>query len=237
MKERGIIYSAPMVIAYRANLKTQTRRTRGLDKINEAPDDWKLLGFVHERNLWWFSNKKLNGIAGSVEIRCPYGVAGDHLWTREAWAAAVHGSYEAITGPLSVGYYNVKIPWSFAVQYRANYLGRNDDYDGAWRPSIHMPRWASRDTAEIISARPERLRSITEADALAEGSFLGRCPCPEMRVTPKSPIELAFRQTGCHIHGTEFRALWESINGDGSWDQNPWVWRLEFRRLKQVDVG
>jgi len=80
-----------------------------------------------------------------------------------------------------------------------------------WKPSIHMPRWASRINLEVVSVRVERLQNISEDDALAEGITLVE------RGT--SPVD-------------QFKKLWESINGPGSWEANPWVWVVEFKRIE-----
>lgn len=92
--------------------------------------------------------------------------------------------------------------------------------------------WASRLTLEITDIRVQRLQDISEEDAKAEGSFLGRCDCMPHR-KDKTPFERAFRQTWCHIHGQEFHDLWDFINAKRGfgWDSNPWVWALTFKRL------
>jgi hypothetical protein len=79
-----------------------------------------------------------------------------------------------------------------------------------WKPSIHMPRWASRITLEVVSVRVERLQDISRVDAIAEGC------CDPDSSTPKLAFEM----------------LWQSINGPGSWEANPWVWVVEFKRIE-----
>lgn len=81
-----------------------------------------------------------------------------------------------------------------------------------WKPSIHMPRWASRITLEVTGVRVERLNEISRGDCMSEG-----CPFPNMAKTT-NPIAW-------------FSELWESINGEGSWALNPWVWVIEFKRV------
>jgi hypothetical protein len=83
-----------------------------------------------------------------------------------------------------------------------------------WRPSIHMPRWASRLTLEVTGVRVERLRDISTWDAEAEG--VNPLECPDSRIGEETQMQACFR------------VLWQSINGPGSWDANPWVWVVEF---------
>lgn len=102
-----------------------------------------------------------------------------------------------------------------------------------WRPSIHMPRWASRITLEVTGVRVERLQDISEADALAEGVFkkIGSSPGGEMDI-----VETATGSTLYYAAPTqareEFRHLWGQINGPDSWAENPFVWVIEFKRIK-----
>ena len=127
--------------------------------------------------------------------RCPYGQpGGDRLWVRETWAAP--HAYDHLPPRL--------IPQDARIHYAAT-----EDRGGLlWRPSIHMPRWASRITLEITGVRVERLQDISEADAISEGTPF---PC------------------GGWVGG--YQKLWESIPGPGSWDLNPWVWVVEFKRV------
>ena len=106
-----------------------------------------------------------------------------------------------------------------AAVYRAGWDRSNGGF--RWRPSIHMPRWASRITLEIVSVRAERLQDISEADALAEGVEIDESGH-------------ATRADGIAVGGarTAYAELWESINGPGSWAANPWVWVVEFRRVE-----
>lgn len=150
----------------------------------------------------------LGGTGPDGGVRCPYGQPGDRLWVRETWMQ------------------DHTCPHTRAL-YRESW--GNTPEGQRWRPSIHMPRWASRITLEIVSARVERLNEISAADAKKEGAFLRRCDCSEMSKKPSTPIMAMFSQTWCHIHGEEFKSLWKSINGPGSWDANPWVWVVETK--------
>lgn len=136
--------------------------------------------------------------------RCPYGQPGDRLWVREAYMhEPADYCWEA----------SVSIPCrpAFTV-YRADYPESRPGE--GWKPSIHMPRALSRITLEVTAVRVERLHDISDEDALAEGVYPTRTG-----LYPGAPR-------------AEFRALWESINGLESWDANPWVWVVEFRRMQ-----
>jgi hypothetical protein len=136
---------------------------------------------------------------GLGEYNCPYGQPGDRLWVRETWAPK---------------------QWEKGACYRAT----GDLLDTGhcqWRPSIHMPRWASRITLEVIGVRVERLQDISEADAEAEGCEpLPMCGGPEVG--------------GYNCYQSGFELLWGSINGKlAPWSSNPWVWVVEFQRIPQ----
>lgn len=155
----------------------------------------------------WF-NAPIYGFTAKEEpssdwwkIRCPYGQRGDRLWVRETWQSL--GMHDHISPR--------DIPVGTEIQYPATY----DGWDSRKRSPLHMPRWASRLTLEITDIRVERLQGISEADAEAEGA---------------EPVLVPPDGGSCpHIEG--FERLWESINGAGSWDANPWVWVIGFKRV------
>jgi hypothetical protein len=137
-----------------------------------------------------------------LSLCSPYGQPGDRLWVRETWA----------------WFGCERLPCE--VLYRAD--GHTKLYDGygRWRPSIHMPRWASRILLEITDVRVERLCDISEADARAEGIKVDECGH-------------AIREEDHVAWGgarSAFADLWASINGPDSWAANPWVWVISFRR-------
>jgi hypothetical protein len=141
--------------------------------------------------------------------RCPYGSVGDRLWVREAWAA---NAFLNRTKPSDLK--------GETIYHRATY---DNDSHFMWRPSIHMPRWACRLVLEITDVRVERLNAITPEDAVAEGiegDAEGRW---------KHYLKPKFGPSPVH----SFQTLWESINGVGSWAQNPWVWVVSFRRIER----
>jgi hypothetical protein len=181
MKERPILFSAPMVRALLDGTKTQTRRA-----VKYPAPDGKS-GWHPTATGWNF----LPG--GSDRPVCPYGRIGDQLWVREAWA------------PKAID------PECTTVAYRAT----DDECNGPWKPSIHMPRWASRILLEVTGVRVERLLDISESDAIAEG------------VEPLTHPGAVFRPAA-----SAYSDLWEQINGTGSWAANPWVWVVEFKVVK-----
>ena len=222
MKERPILFSGPMVLALLAGTKTQTRRAvkpqpwasclieEGMD--GEAPFIYSALhgeGPGHDVQEW------------RSPCTCPYGQPGDRLWVRETF---VQGwDYDPVTDciqqfdadgkkrPIKTWYRadDADIDWCDADGWEAN---------TPWKPSIHMPRSASRITLEVTGVRAERLQDISEADAQAEG-WTRR---PEVSTDPQVHKEAA---------RDWFMDLWESINGPGSWGANPWVWCVSFSRV------
>lgn len=191
MKEKPILFSAPMVRAILDGRKTQTRRV-----VKKAiPDE----SFINAPYNGFAFVGQFNGGTYTVPFLCPYGQPGDRLWVRETWQT--YKEFDRVR------------PNDISNQSEIQYPATYDGWDSRKRPSIHMPRWASRITLEITNVRVERLQDITDADALAEG----------------------VDQTNTSIGGyaTErFKRLWQSINGQGSWAANPWVWVIEFKRIK-----
>lgn len=181
MKERPLLFSAPMVISILAGHKTQTRRlVRGpIESVEGAP---------------YFRIES-----------CPYGVAGDRLWVRETWG-----------GDDCCGYaYRADHPdWP-------HFEGDGEQPDSPWRPSIFMPRKASRITLKLTGVRVERLQDISEEDAQAEGVECG-VGLPPYKGQPYPPSYVR-----------SFSRLWDEINGKRApWSINPWIWCLTFRRLQ-----
>lgn len=218
MKERPILFSASMVRAILNGTKTQTRRVvkpqpkKGWDF--ECPPVFGRITSSHPKNgrFGAFIRRGIGTDFPEIDlIPCPYGQPGDRLWVRETWAYHVNaiGSVTDEDGP-----WVYAADGGFALQYRLC---------DRWRPSIHMPRVASRITLEVTGVRVERLQDISRADALAEGIV----------IQPDGGFGL---WDGEHYHYTDPResywSLWESINGPDSWDANPWVWVVEFKHLE-----
>lgn len=210
MKERPILFSKPMVLALLAGTKTQTRRV-----VKPQPAG-KFIGLLERpiRSMQeapvlraWFGAGPGEGT--SVEVTCPQGKTGDQLWVREAWRA--DSDFDGMP-PRDLG--EGAHVWYEAGAGLSGLRGLSRQ--GKLRPSMFMPRWASRITLEVTGVRVERLQDISEVDARAEG-----CRCNEDTLA----------ETGFATYRDAYKALWETINGDTSWDLNPWVWAIEFRRL------
>ena len=188
MKERGMIFNSEMVLAILDGRKTQTRRPVKFP--------------VHDKNLGCelAGNELAGELSAGNYLNSAFGKPGDRIWVRETWAEA------GASAP------DLKL-------YRANYPEHVPSiYENVppaeeirWTPSIHMPRTASRIQLEITDVRVERLRSMSQDDARAEGV-----------IAASGPMEA----------GLAFRELWDSIYGEESWKANPWVWVIEFKRVE-----
>lgn len=216
VKERPILFSGPMVRAILEGRKTQTRRVvkpyplAFADRFEPCPfRGYGLLG------QWAQMDMREHTICGLPGRK--YGSQGDLLWVKETWS------------------------WSGEICNHEEVIWRADrDYTlierggHRWRPSIHMPRWASRITLEIESVRVERLQDITEADAIAEGVERneGDDPWTHADGWIKYPFDLHAEDFPAVTAKESYQSLWQSINGPGSWDANPWVWVIQFRRVK-----
>ena len=212
MTERPILFSGAMVRAILDGRKTITRRTVktdlacNLDEPRGQADIEAGYPYVETEN----------GYAPLTDL-CPYGQRGDRLWVREAWVA--DAQVDAIAPrDLSQGE-----PIMYPADGAIRQTGCTMVSQGKGRPSIHMPRWASRILLEITAVRVERLQDISEQQALAEG-VKGE-PCDHARQ--------ACANIGCWGDTAKgaFGFLWESLNGAGSWAANPWVWVVEFKRV------
>lgn len=193
-----------MARAINADRKTQTRRiVKPQPEWTEPATAWTFHEDGHSGPGWYAHNDDYPE-EGSLFYRCPYGQPGDRLWVRETWREFIDS--ECVDG--------VRHELGRDVLYRAD----GDSSKFAWRPSIFMPRWASRINLEVVHVRVEKLQDISEADAIAEGAPGGHGSIPGYlyAATP-------------HEH---YRHIWESINGTGSWDANPWVWVVEFKRIE-----
>lgn len=211
MKERGILFSAPMVRAILAGTKTQTRRiVKG--EVLSASDGGKRRVFnPNDRS----DLDALNGMLRQPRERYPLRriaapwCVGRRLWVRETWAAAHNTDHLK--------------PSEIDCESRIHYAATENLGGLLKRPSIFIPRWASRIALEVTGVRVERLQSISSADAIKEG--IEACPHGgEWRDYLNPTRDMLTPRNS-------YRSLWESINGPGSWDANPFVWVVEFRRI------
>lgn len=214
MKFIPILYSTPMVQAINEDRKTQTRRTKNLEYINEKPDNWFFLkSLLRSDGVLFFLFEGFQG--DSKLVKCPYGQPGDVLWVRETF----HYVHDAETNKfLKYGY---KADWSIGIT-------SHPKNKGIWRPSIHMPKEAARLFLQIQDIRVERLQDISENDAIAEGvAFVGKTPSGHnlYKDYRERFIEPFFAPEN------SFMSLWVSINGQRSWMSNPWVWVIEFEKI------
>jgi hypothetical protein len=220
MKERPILFSGSMVRAILEDRKTQTRRVvkPTMTAPRVAPlrmEPWLIDGEQETDDngapLWAGFHPDYPGEA--KWFSCPYGQPGDRLWVRETWRVEARGmighliDYRADPGSPTL------------VMTRADDAPRYVTPNMVWRPSIHMPRWASRLTLEITGVRVERLQDISWIDAVAEGMHDPHRA--ELRTHPT---------TGCVAR---FRGLWNEINAKRgySWESNPFVWVVGFKKL------
>ena len=193
MKEHPILFSAPMIRAILEGRKTQTRRVVKFPSDFDGKD-------VYQNGQFGLKYSSTN-MGGVVERLRPKWEVGDRLWVKETFG--IHPDYNP--------------PYNFDGQY----VYRSTDPDWGttdnwkWKPSIFMPRAASRISLEIVEIRAERLCEISPKNAVSEGIIL-HYPVPG---------------DGDPMPVVQFKNLWESINGANSWVKNPWVWVITFIRL------
>ncbi len=215
MKHIPILFSTDMVQAIIDGRKTQTRRTKGLEKINERPDKWHYVHMVIEDKD--YLSARFHDTSDLISIPCPYGKIGDVLWVRESFQKRTDRALE-----LGFDRYYYKAGWEGCT-------------DGGWKPSIHMPKTACRIWLQITDIRVERVQDISKEDAQAEGVEMGFC---YDTVLNKDLVTYKNYLTGKHIWmGAQlsFRTLWESINGEQSWKANPWVWVISFKQINKPE--
>ncbi len=213
MKERPIIFSCEMVRAILEGRKTQTRRV-----IKPMPTSNSKYGYITIKTAThcfiWYENgdKKL----------CPFGSVGDRLWVRESWwhYKALYLEQAGFKGGTITRLEN-----GDPASFHPNDSFTPEDYPRVWkkRPSIHMPRWASRITLEIVNVRAELLQDISEENAISEGM------CWEIA----KPFCFSDEEYNFDPVLTFWR-YWDKLNAKRGfgWDVNPWVWVIEFRVIK-----
>lgn len=230
MREIPLLMNGPMVRATLAGHKTVTRRTNGLEYFSDnEPDNWRCVRVVGGYAYFVYGNSPVERAE-----KCPYGQVGDRLWVRETWAPdpPADGTWAYTSWAGCKGSKLMDIPERYRkpahCMFAADYP--HDAKRWVWKPSIHMPRWACRILLEVSGVRVERLQDISERDAVAEGVTAFYCgPAHDV----KNPTRWGVEKTPLHESPTDaFCYLWEGISGAGSWDANPWVWVIEFRRAK-----
>ncbi|WLH05428.1 hypothetical protein [Pseudomonas lurida] len=222
IKERPILFSAPMVRAILEGRKTVTRR---VCKPQPSANAHTTCASGNPMGAWWETGKDIN--------RCPHGRPGDRLWLRESHAQVFEVDIPdgRPVGPIGTAGSPGRPDWKCRYVYRADGEMPNvqwhhvgDSQPVRWTPSIHMRREASRILLEITDVRVERLQDISEEQAKAEGVRLY-----------SDHAELG---DWWHVEGIEtysadprksFELLWSSVGGN--WEANPWVWVVEFKRV------
>ncbi len=214
MKERPILFNAEMVNAILEGRKTQTRRIMK----PQPPADFCAgdVAAITNGERWAISRSVCNRLGKGawppdpeLGLLCPQGKIGDQLWVRENYHTGKCAD-NLKPSELSEKVWTENGLWYPATNEEPKYP---ISPKGKCRPSIFMPRWASRIQLEIINVRVERLNDISNEDAMKEG--IG---------TP----------TDSRYATDSFKALWQSIYGEESWFENPWVWAIEFKQIEKV---
>lgn len=209
MKERGMIFNGEMTRAILDGRKTQTRRPVKFP--------------VHDKNLGCelAGNELAGELSAGNYLNSAFGKPGDRIWVREAFR--VHS--RATDVATLVYKASERNSWTEQTHRVPVAVCNKPATPEKWTPSLHMPRWASRILLEITDVRVERLNAISEEDARAEGIIDGGClncgepePCGCANPEPDATDAFAY--------------LWQSIYGQESWNANPWVWVIEFKRVE-----
>lgn len=227
MKERGMIFNGEMVRAILDGRKTQTRRiikdcTVGRDQISKFIQiEKKFIGCYPE------------DVPELIRECCPYGVQGDRIWVREAFR--VHS--RATDVATLVYKASERNSWTEQTHRVPVAVCNKPATPEKWTPSLHMPRWASRILLEITDVRVERLNAISPEDAESEGlertNFTGFGDEPGLPSYPEPDVYFdPLKKQWKEYPPEAFAGLWESIYGEGSWQANPWVWVIEFKRVE-----
>ena len=219
--EKPLLFSDPMVQAILDDRKNKTRRV-----INHILGLGKITEFFPSTTPGydWTARCKRGGLLHDLTHedllrRCPYGQVGGRLWGRETHAIVPATAYAR-----SAGVQQIINPQDrdMASIYKCGFDRCSSGF--SWKPSIHMPRWASRLDLEITEVCVQPLQEISEEDAIAEGIYLLECEGGGYK-SARGGQEF---DTAVEA----FYDLWNSINGPGSWGQNPYVWPISFRRIK-----
>jgi hypothetical protein len=220
MKERPVIFNGEMVRAILEGRKTQTRRA-----LNWKRQPYTEMSERDDGSLWPWAEDGERG--GDIWFPCPFGEVGDQLWVRETFMDLTGTGIEATTGKFEGYAYRADSPpGSYGDESRK-------EYGLKWTPSLHMPRKACRILLEITAVRVEQLNDISEEDARAEGVRVvkvredGERYCDYL-----SPEINHYRRPS-----DSFISLWASIYGEESWQDSPWCWVIEFKRVGGSDAS
>jgi hypothetical protein len=209
-KERPIIFSGEMVCALLEGRKTQTRR------VVKVQPEYGISPCHYVMSNWAEDAEDGSCRCSKGEIKCPYGKPGDRLWVRETFERIHRGTAEGNAVPVVV-----------YVADKSERLREEDDKQSPRRYSpIFMPRRLSSILLEVVSVRVERVQSITEADAIAEGLTVA-----DGSLSLGNP----WRVVNAKYLIQRYADLWDSINGKKvgcSFADNPFVWVLEFKVLE-----
>jgi hypothetical protein len=228
--EIPLLFQTEMVKAIMKNRKTETRRANGLDSFNVDRDFWSRKGNPMKNSVRiWDSTKENNPNPISISfgfkdpfgfieyVKSRYGKPGDLLWVKETWNKTPDFLYA----------YKANLT-AESESIRQEYLSQSGNQWAKWKPSIHMPKSASRIWVMVEEIRVERLQDITEKSAIAEGiekvNIHGQDSWKRYdgyAFVSSSPI-------------VSYWSLWASINGEESWNSNPWVWVVKFRVLSKT---
>lgn len=235
LKERPILFSGEMVRAILEGRKTQTRRI--VKNLKAYPDRW----------VWKTDKYSTMTLPVGEALGSPFGKPGDRLWVRETWGWFTPNwdgiewvpdrPYRRIRElKVGKGYADGNLIWRADGEFT---WAKEDSMEEVtcWHPSIHMPRKASRIDLEITNVRVERLQDISEDDAVDEGvSFESGWEEPLGEGYTCGSGYLNYQsENDAYEFGTakeSFRSLWNKINGATSWEHNPWVWAIEFKRVQ-----
>jgi hypothetical protein len=217
--EKPILFSGEMVRAILDGRKTQTRRV-------VKPQPWMDANYQPGQPMWTheslcgFFAEHVFGACMAKLAKCPFGEPGTRLWVRETWAR----TWGADDAPLGTVIYRADIP-DWAEERNVRRIAKRLAAENPWKPSIHMPRWASRITLEVTDVRAERLQEISEEDAKAEGVELDSDPDDWRDYETCGSAETA---------RDSFRSLWDTINTKRGfdWASNPWCWVVSFKRVE-----
>ncbi|WP_149506009.1 morphogenetic protein [Serratia nevei] len=215
MKERPVIFNSEMVRAILDGRKTQTRRVMAVQPESNQFGLLRISDSTKRSDIGkyhWAESNATGTHQRSALFSCQFGQVGDRLWVRETFMDLTGTGIEATTGKFEGFAYRADTPaGSYGDEVRK-------EYGLKWTPSLHMPRKACRILLKITAVRVERLNDISDGDAIREG-----CSAADMK-------------SGDCVANV-FARLWSSIYGVDSWNANPWVWVIEFRRVEVRDAS